>query len=154
MLSQDTIEKLVQPLIMRQEKLNQYVINIIAKRIKEIGELLPSDINRLERLLKSGGDVKLINAEIARITGLQVNDIKRLIRVVAFDSYLDAKPFYDYRHKSFIPFDKNMPLQNMVKSISKQTADTYINLSRSRAFMIRDMKNPQKLIPTPLSKAY
>lgn len=154
MLSQDTIEKLVQPLIMRQEKLNQYVINIIAKRIKEIGELLPSDIYKLERLLKSGGDVKLINAEIARITGLQVNDIKRLIRVVAFDSYLDAKPFYDYRHKSFIPFDKNTPLQNLVKSISKQTADTYINLSRSRAFMIRDMKNPQRLIPTPLSKAY
>ena len=39
MLSEDAIAKLIQPLIDRQEKLNSFVINTIARRIKEIGNL-------------------------------------------------------------------------------------------------------------------
>lgn len=154
MLSEKDIEKLIQPILDRQGKINTYVINKIAQRVKEIGKLLPSDVYRLERLLKSGSDVREINKEISRLTGLNERDIKQLIKTVAKDSYLDTKPYFDYRHKSFIPFEENIPLQNVIKSISRQTAETYVNLSRSRAFMIRDLKNPGKLIPTPLSKAY
>ena len=102
MLSEDAIEKLMQPIIDRQENINNYVIELICKRIKEIGELTPSDIYRLERLLKMGGDVKKINEEIAATTNLQVQDIKKLIKTVAVNAYVDTKPYYDYRHKSFI----------------------------------------------------
>ena len=154
MLSERELEKLIQPIIDRQEAINSYVIRKIAERVKEIGHLLPSDVYKLERLLKSGVDVRDINKQVARLTGLNERDIKKLIKAVAKDSYLDTKPYYDYRNKAFIPFEKNEPLQRIIKSIAKQTADTYINLSRSRAFMIRDPKNPQKLIPTSLSKAY
>ena len=154
MLSDDAIEKLVQPLIDRQNYINEYVIKLIAKRIREIGTLLPSDIYKLERLLKSGDDVRKINLELAKITELQVKDIKKIIKSVAFDSYLDAKPFYDYRHKSFIPFNKNEQLQNVVNSIAKQTSDTYINMSKSQAFMMRDQSNPKRLIPTKISETY
>lgn len=154
MLSQDAIDKLIQPLVDRQEKLNTYVVGLIAKRIKEIGSISPSDVHKLEQLFKSGSDVKRINSEIAKITGLQVTQIKKIIRAVAMDAYKDAKPFYDYRKKSYIPFEKNESLQRVVKSIAKQTSESYVNLSRSRAFMIRDLKNPEKLIATPLTKAY
>ena len=154
MLSEDAIENLVQPIIDRQEKLNQYVINLIAKRVKEIGHLLPSDVYKLERLLKMGGDVKEINAEIARVTGLNVIDIKKMIKVVARDAYADAKPYYDYRHKAYIPFLKNTHLQNVVKAIEKQTLGTYKNLSNTTAFIIRDLKNPSVLKPTSIAKTY
>jgi hypothetical protein len=154
MLSDDSIEKLIQPLINRQESINTYVIKMIAKRVKEIGTLLPSDVYKLERLLKSGGDVKKINTEIARLTGLQVDEIKSIIKTVAADVYQDTKPYYDYRHKSFIPFEKNKPLQKVVNSIAKQTADAYKNLSKAQAFMIRDLQNPQVLKPTSLSETY
>lgn len=154
MLSEDAINNLVQPIVDRQQKINEFVIKLICKRIKEIGELKPSDIHKLERLLRMGGDVKKINEEIARQTGLQVQDIKRLIRDVAQDAYLDTKPFYDYRHKSFIPFIKNTELQKIVNAVANETAQSYVNLSKSTAFMIRDLKNPSVLKPTPIAKTY
>lgn len=147
MLSEDAINNLIQPIIDRQESINTYVIKVIAQRIKEIGGLLPSDIHRLERLLYSGADVRKINAEIARLTGLQVRDIKKLIRTVALDSYVDAKPYYDYRKLSYIPFSQNKKIQQVVTAIANRTAGEYINLSNTRAtgFLIRDLKNPNKL---------
>lgn len=147
MLSESTINNLIQPIIDRQEAINTYVLNFIAKRIKEIGELKPSDLYKLERLFKTGSDVKKINAELARLTGLQVTDIKKLIKEVAYLNYLDVKPYYDYRLLPYIPFEKNAQLQKVVKAIANVTANTYINLSNSRAtgFLIRDLKYPNRL---------
>lgn len=154
MLSQEMIDKLAQPIVTRQQNINEYVIRIICQRVKEIGHLLPSDLHRLERILKMGGDVKKINEEIARQTGLQVKDIKKLIRDVALDGYVDAKPYYDYRHRSFIPYAKNEPLRKIVEAIAEQTAEEYVNMAKAQAFMIRDLKNPSVLIPTSVSKTY
>lgn len=154
LLSDAIMEKLAEPIIARQEKLNEYVIQLIAKRVNEIGTMKPSDVYKLERLLKSGSDVKKINAEIARITGLQEKEIKKLIQNVARANYLDVKPFYDYRKKAFIPFEKNESLQRVIKAIAVQTVGEYVNLAKAQAFMIRDLKDPSKLIPTPLAKAY
>lgn len=154
MLSEDALENLILPIVARQEAINNFVIQTIAKRVKEIGHLLPSDVYKLERLYKSGADVKLINKEIARLTNLNEKEIKKIIKEVAKDAYKDAKPFYDYRHKSFIPFEKNEALQEVVKAVQNQTVETYMNLSKAQAFMLRDLKNPKRLIPTPLAKAY
>lgn len=154
MLSEDAIEKLIQPIITRQEKINEYVIKTICERIKEIGSLTPSDVYKLGQLLKQGGDVRKINKEIARQTGLQVKQIKKLIRDVALDSYKDARPFYDYRMLPYIPFIKNEPLMRIVKAIATQTANTYVNMAKAQAFMIRDLKNPKILKPTPMAETY
>ena len=145
MLSEKAIDKLIEPLVNRQEALNNYIVNLIARRIKEIGALLPSDVLKLQQLLKSGGDVRKINKEIARITGLQEKEIKNIIKTVAEDAYVDAKPYYDYRQKSYIPFEENVELQKIIKSIQKQTVDTYVNLAKAQAFMIRDLGNPNVL---------
>lgn len=154
MLSDRDIEKLIQPIVDRQNAISRYVIRKIAQRVKEVGELLPSDVYKLERLYKSGADVRAINKEIARLTKIQENEIKKLIRRVAIDSYKDAKPFYDYRKIPFIDFADNKSLQNIVKAIEKQTLGTYQNLSKAQAFMLRDRKNPKILKPTPIAKAY
>lgn len=154
MLSDDAIEKLIGPIITRQENISNWVIQLIARRVREIGEIKSSDVHKLERLLKMGGDVRQINQELAKLTDLQVADIKKLIRAVAFDSYVDAKPFYDYRHLSYVPFAKNTSLQRIVAAMANQTAEQYVNLSKSQAFMIRDLKNPKILKPTSLSKTY
>jgi len=154
MLSEDAIQNLIKPIIDRQEKINEYVIKTICDRIKEIGSLTPSDAYKLGRLLKNGGDVRKINEEIARQTGLQVKDIKKIIREVAYDNYKDVRPFYDYRMLPYIPFTRNKPLMEVVKAIAKQTADTYVNMAKAQAFMIRDLKNPTILKPTPVAETY
>ena len=154
MLSQDAIDNLVQPIIERQENINNYVIQKIAKRIRETGKVSQSDIFALERLYKSGVDIREMNKQLALLAGLQVRDIKKIIKTIAIDSYLDTKMLYDYRHKSFLPYEENIELRRRVEAIAKQTADTYKNISKSQAFMIRDPKNPNILKPTSISKTY
>ena len=154
MLSEDAIENLIQPILNRQEAINVYVIRQIAAQIKRIGEMSPSSLHKLERLLKTGSDVRKINAELARLTGLQVRDIKSMIRDVALNGYLDARPFFDYRHLPFVPFKNNVELQKVVRSIANQTAAQYINLSKAQAFMMRDPKNPNVFIPNTIARTY
>lgn len=156
MLSQDALENLVQPIIDRQEAINTYVLTKIAKRIKEIGELLPSDVYQLQQLLRSGADVREINKYLAFVTVRQILDIKKMIRVIALDAYIDAKPFFDYRKKPYIPFKKNQRLQNIVKAMETVTTGTYTNLSNSKAtgFLIRDLKHPNKLVFKSIEDTY
>lgn len=147
MLSENTIENLIRPMVNRQEAINSYVLEKIARSVREIGELSPSDINRMKLLVEYGADIRKMNAEIARLSNTQIKDIKTMIKTVAVDTHIDAKPLYDYRHKSFIPYKKNEKLQQLVRIIGNRTADTYENLSNSKAtgFLIRDLKHPGRL---------
>lgn len=147
MLSEIDVNNLIAPFELRQKALEQYVIRTIAKRVNEIGKMLPSDIHKLERLYKSGADVQAINKAIANMTGLQIKDIKKLIKAVAQDSYIDAKPYYDYRRKPFIPLSQNIPLQKVINAVSRQTQNSFKNLSNSQAigFLIRDRKHPKRM---------
>lgn len=156
MLSENTIDNLVEPIVKRQESINTYVISKIAKKVKEIGTLSPSDINRMKLLIDYGGDIKEINAELAKQSNLQVRDIKVLIKNVAIKTNIDAKPLYDYRHKSFISYEKNSKLKQLVFNIGNRTAETYENISHSHAtgFLIRDRKNPSKLKFQPIADTY
>lgn len=152
MLSVDTIDKLAQPIVIRQEQINIYVLRKIAARIKEIGELNPSDINTLEQMLRNGSDVREINDMLARMTNLQVRDIKAIIKQAAILDYADAKPFYDYRHLPYIPFEKNIQLQRIQNAIAQQTVNNYINLSKTRAFYTQNATG--KLAPTSITDTY
>lgn len=154
MLSEDSLNILMQPIITRQENINLYVLKIIVERIKEIGTLLPSDLHTLQQLVRTGSDIKKINDYLATQTNLQSKDIKDLIKTVALDAYIDAKPFYLAKGKDFISFAENTYLNQIVTAIAEQTADTYINMSKAQAFMLRDLANPKVLIPTPIAKAY
>lgn len=154
MYKEDDIDELIQPVIERQLELNIFIITKIAQRIKEIGELLPSDVHSLGQLAKTGADVRAINKLIAKVAKEQVTDIKKIIRKAAGNVYETARPFFDYRKKPFIPFEENEPVQKVVKAIEKQTAGTYKNIAKAQAFMIRDPKNPKVLLPTTPARAY
>lgn len=144
MLNEKAIDRLVQPIVTRQENINTYVLTKIARSVREIGEISPSDINRMKILVSLGADIREMNTELAKLSNVQVKDIKSLIKTVAIETNLDAKPLYDYRHKSFIPYEKNTKLKNIVNIIGNRTAGTYENISNSKAtgFLIRDLKHP------------
>ena len=156
MLSENAIDNLVQPIVLRQESINTYVLESIAKKVREIGTLSPSDIKRLKSLVIFGADIREMNAELARLSNMQVKDIKSVIKTVAIDTHLDAKPLYDYRHKRFIPYEKNEKLQSFVRAVGERTAKSYSNIGKSQAtgFLIRDRKNPTKLRLYSISDTY
>ena len=156
MISDNTIDKLVQQVVNRQEAINIYVLDKIANRLREIGQLSPADIKRMKILVTMGTDIQQMNEYLAEMARLQVRDIKTIIKTVALDNYLDAKPLYDYRHKSFIPFERNMDLQRITNAVAEQTANTYENLSNSQAtgFLVRDENDPRKLVFKSIDNTY
>ena len=143
MLNDVDIDNLIQPFIDRQIQLESYVINTIATRVKEVGTLSKTDVYRLQQLLKIGSDVRSINKQIATVLNVQETQVKKMIKDVAVDTYKGARPFYDYRRTAQVPYETNKRLQQSVNAIGKQTADTFKNLSNSKAtgFYIRDTKN-------------
>lgn len=147
MLNEKAIDDLIKPIVDRQEEINDYVLQKIARKIKYIGTLSSTDIKRMKALVDYGTDIREMNKELARMSGLQVKEVKKLIKTVAIDTHTDAKPLYDYRHRSFIPYNKNMKLQKIVKAMGNATASTFTNISNSKAtgFLIRDLKYPKRL---------
>ena len=156
MLNDSQIENLIKPFIDRQTELEMYIINTIAERVKEIGTLSKTDVYRLQQLYKTGSSAKNITRQIAKVLDIQEKATKRMIKDVAVKTYTDAKPFYDYRHKTQIPYAQNTKLQRSVNAIGKQTADTFKNLSNSKAtgFYIRDAKNTTQLKFQNVSETY
>lgn len=156
MLSDNTIDHLMEPIITRQEAINSYVISKIANSVREVGNISKQDINRMKILVEHGADIREMNAELAKQSNLQVRDIKAMIKEVAKQTHIDAKPLYDYRHRRFIPYQKNIKLQRLVSIIGRRTASTYENISNSRAtgFLIRDLKNPGTLKFQPIGDTY
>ena len=140
MLTDNQIEKLIQPVLNRQAKIEMMVLLKIADRVNNIGTMVPSDIKMLEQLYKSGSDVRAINKELARLTNLNERQIKRIIRIVAADNYVDAKPLYDYRKRRYVPLKENTALMLIIEALESITASTYKNISRSTAlgFLWRD----------------
>ena len=147
MIDDSTVDSLILPIISRQDEINTFVLETIANRVREIGSISPSDIKRMKLLTIFGADIRQINSTLAEMSKLQVKDIKSMIKTVAIESHIQAKPLYDYRHKQFLDYKANRRLQHMVTSIGNQTAQTYKNLSNSKAtgFLIRDLQNPNKL---------
>lgn len=156
MISETALEDLMAPIVERQAEISNRVIGIIANRIKNVGKLTPTNIKQLSLLMDMGEDAQLINHEIARLTKINEKEIKEMIKSVAIECYIDAKPFYDYRHKSFIPFEENSKLQQLTNAIANETANTYKNISNSKAtgFLIRDIKHPTTLKFQPIRDTY
>mgnify|MGYP002626650801 CR=1 FL=1 len=141
MLTDNQIEKLIQPVLNRQSKIEMMVLLKIADRVKDIGTMTPSDVKALEQLYKSGSDVRAINKELARLTKLNERQVRKIIRTVAADNYKDAEPYYNYRKRRYVPLEQNAAMQSVISAMESVTASTYKNISRSTAlrFLWRDL---------------
>lgn len=134
MLNDKAVEILSKRLTNRIDKLNEYVLETIGKRIKEIGALTPSQASKLIQTLRYGGDLDKIANKIAEVSGLNIQDIYDIFGETAKIDLNFAKEFYDYRGIKFIPYEDNIFLQQQVKALARQTASKYLNFTNTLAF--------------------
>lgn len=151
MLSEEALERLSEKLVNRIEELNTFMINKLGKQIVDIGTLTPSQLREVFQSVKYGNNLDEIVNKIAKITDKNVQDIYEIFEEVAKKNQEYAKQFYEYRNIQYIPFDKNKELQSQVRTIAKATADEYINMSKTMAYVRR--KNDLKQF-TSLSETY
>lgn len=140
MLSQEVEERLSEHLVNRIEEANTYILKKIGEAIRQISTLTPSQAYQIQQVLKYGGTYNEIAKELARVSGKNVQDIYKIFEEVTKNNKQFAKQFYKYRGIDYIPYKKDVALQNMVKSIGDITAQTYINISRTRGigFLFRN----------------
>lgn len=133
MLKQEVEEKLVEHLVNRIEDANTYILKKIGQNIKYISTLKPSEARQLGQILKYGGDYKEIANELAKVSGKNVQDIYKIFEEVAKSNKEFAKDFYKFRNIPYVPYSKDIALQEQVRSIATLTANTYINIANTSA---------------------
>lgn len=138
MLNEQVIENLSERLVSRFENVNTVILKRIGETIKKIGTLTPTDALRLESVLKYGGDYEKIAQELAKITGLSVQDIYDIFEGVSKKDLQFAKQFYDYRGVSFIPYEENIALQRQVESIARITIGEFITNTNMLGYGLQD----------------
>ena len=151
MLNDQVIEQLTEEIIRRIERVNTFTLKKIGEVLAEIGDIPPSRAYDLAMILKYGGDYDKIVKELAKMTNLNEKEILEIFEKVAKKNLAFAQQFYEYRGMNYIPYEKNIALQEQVRAIAKITQDTYRNLSNTLGFV--KTKNGKKVF-TPLAQAY
>ena len=132
MLRQEIEEQLAERLVDRIEKGNAFILQKIGDAIKTISTLNPSQAYQLSQILKYGGSYEEILKELSKISKRNIQDIQKIFEEVAKNNKQFAKDFYRYRGIDYIPYSKDIALQNQVMSIARLTANSYINIANSR----------------------
>lgn len=133
MLNEEAREQLAEILVNRIDDINSKILKEIGDKILAISLIEPSEAYQLGQILKYGGDFKEIAEELAKLTGKNVEDIYKIFEEVAKSNKQFAKEFYKYRNIEYIPYKKDIALQNQVRSIASITAGLYRNISRTTA---------------------
>ena len=156
MLSQEVEERLAERLVDRIEEANSSILKKIGEAIKQISTLTPSQAYQIQQILKYGGTYNEIAKELARVSGKNIQDIYKIFEEVAKNNKQFAKQFYKYRNIDYIPYKKDIALQNMVKSLASITADMYKNISNTSVIgFIQDgtFKQLQEVYQDTIDKA-
>lgn len=135
MISEEVLERLSERLVDRIENLNTFMINKLGEQIVDIGTFTPSQVRKVLQSVKYGNNLNEIMKKISEITDINIKDIYEIFEEVAKQNQEYAKQFYEYKKVNFIPYEQNRTLQEHVKNIAKATANEYINISNTLAYM-------------------
>lgn len=148
------IESVPQPIVSLFNDLEQTIMLDIIRRLqannKEITRSADWQINRLYELGKSKEEIKRY---IKNTLNLSDEQIDKVFSNVISSGYARDKSLYDAVGKSFIPYEDNLQLQQLVNSMITQTKGELKNITGSLGFALRE-PNSTKLTYTPLTDYY
>lgn len=133
MYNPEKLEKYAQIIYDRYEYFNNYTLETIARRIKATGRLSAADQQALKNIANITGDMDTITKKLAEITRMNIADIEKIYTQVITDGVNTYKPLYDFKGMRFVPFEQNEFAQQLVRNWAIQTAETMLNLSRTKA---------------------
>lgn len=140
MLNDEIIDKLTERVVRRYENVNTFILKKMGENIKKIGTLSSTDALKLQQVFKYGGDYEKIAQELAKVSGLSVQDIYEIFEGVSKKDLQFAKQFYDYRGVSFIPYEENIALQKQVESIARISIGEFLINTSMLGYGLQDSK--------------
>ena len=137
---------------MRMESANLQALEVIAKRIREIGRLTADDVYRLELLRNIGADLVEMESYIAEATALNIRDIDKVYKEQAKRIYKEQTKFYKATGTEQVAFDRNFVMQGIIKAQANVTKNNFRNISRSTVMSFKDKKG--RVVRKSVRRAY
>lgn len=151
-MTQGELEKLAIPMGRIFSDLEQQIMSDIVRRIKINGFSTATADWEMTRLQQLGASEKEIRKWVQ--TALQASE-EELGRIYSDEVYRQYTGFQRaYRVKGFeqIPFEDNIPLQQLIEAVKKQVSGEYRSMTGSMGFAIRGLDG--KIMQTPLMDFY
>lgn len=154
MISEETIELLVERLIDRVEKANSVYLEHLGKSIKQVRKLKPSEAQQLIQILKYGGSYEEIIAEMSKYTNLNVSELEDIFNNYAKKDQLFYEKFYQYRNVPFVPFDENSALKTQTRALREIVQNEMYNYLRTNVLGYTIADETGKLVFKGLRETY
>ncbi|MEA4899315.1 MAG: phage minor capsid protein [Christensenellaceae bacterium] len=129
MLSERQLQGLLKIFEDRSRALTTAYLTKMGDHLRTIGQLMPSDVNRLVELKRMGANVEWVKGEIAKAMGAAARDVENVLYQVAEHDYRVASRFYAEGRQ--IPIKQNPALMRILRAQAKQTAGEMTNLART-----------------------
>ena len=146
MLTASQIEALRDAANQIADPINNYLLEDIARRIAEAGQLTSTAQYQVWRLQRLGKSQREMERELRRLLRISKKQIRKLLHQSAQSGYsLDINRFPT---SAAIPFEKNAVLQQIVSAAAKLAEEDFTNIVQTIGFV-----NPYGK-PEPLTRAY
>ena len=142
------IERIVQ----RQIKANERVLKEIGKIIGMIGDLNPSEAYTMAQMLKYGESLDKIVKILSKNTQLTEIEIYKMLEHEAKTNLALKEIYFKAKQIDFIPYEENLPLQNLVREVALATVGTYRNISMTTGITFLDRN--KNVVTKPILQAY
>lgn len=121
----------------RFEAINTHYIKLMAKQIKEIGKLSPSNLFRLQQMSKMQQNIDSIEYMLAQETGKTLDELDKVLELSGLSVYKDAYELYVAHNRIQVPFKQNQNMMNYIRSVQSLTHNTFMNMSNTTVIFER-----------------
>lgn len=129
MLSENQLEALLRVFETRMQTVVDEYLTEMGEHLKAIGQLLPSDVNRLTELKRVNANVDHIKRVIAKAAERSVEDIEKVFVAVAAAAYDFMSKYYGEARQ--LPILENKAILRILQAQANVTAQAMKNLSQT-----------------------
>ena len=148
------VENLIKPLIKRQRLAELDTIRRFGEVIKEIGEAEPRDSASLFKMHESKIKGRDLQRHIEDLIALQLLEVSVILSLTAEDIYANSRDLYEYKKLPFLEYQNNTGIKSVVSKTTKNVLDLFNKIFAFPGFIIRDLRNPENLVPMTISDTY
>lgn len=138
-MSEEIDNVVLERILRRQEKANERILKELGKILGKIGNLTPSEAYTIGQQLKYGESLNKIVKIISETSKINEVEIYRMLELEARKNLELKRIYFKAKKKDFIPYEKNIALQNKVREIGIATLETYRNIARSTGITFLDV---------------
>lgn len=138
MITDKELEVLAERFASRMDKVTEVAYKTIGDRIKKIGKMSATDVQKLNRLVLYTEDMTKIVAELHKQTNKNISEIEDMYKAISEKDYKDSKKDFENNGVEYIPYKENNRLKLIVGSVATITEKEMKNIARTTAIGFRD----------------